>query len=267
MTDSDNAKRSLEDLRLDIDRRLHSLTSSAITPLHSPQAQVELADLIDEYDRQYEAHAADLRRIVSELHAATAPLIDRTDTDDLRRALCAGAADIAVDATVRLVDIRECAAAAHVPEVFTHRNALAFRIDMAGRPQAALLVEGFVGDEVADALASYAQLSGAILESAALSSRDERQLALLANVPGLQHIPIESGHERSGASADHCRRQPSAPLTVRENEILALVRTGKSNGDIADELVVSVETIRSHVKKILRKYAVSNRAELIALLG
>jgi DNA-binding CsgD family transcriptional regulator len=40
--------------------------------------------------------------------------------------------------------------------------------------------------------------------------------------------------------------------------------TGASNAAIAAGLVISVETVRSHVKRVLRKCGVANRAELIA---
>ena len=40
---------------------------------------------------------------------------------------------------------------------------------------------------------------------------------------------------------------------------------GASNADIADELVITVETVKTHVKRILRKIGAINRSEAIAL--
>ncbi|HEY5857796.1 MAG TPA: helix-turn-helix transcriptional regulator [Aldersonia sp.] len=56
-------------------------------------------------------------------------------------------------------------------------------------------------------------------------------------------------------------------LTRREREILQLVLLGLSNSDIASDLVISVETAKSHVKSILRKCGAANRAELINRLA
>lgn len=53
-------------------------------------------------------------------------------------------------------------------------------------------------------------------------------------------------------------------LTRREWEIFHLVMIGKSNSEIADELVISVSTVKYHVSNILSKLGVKNRAEAIA---
>jgi DNA-binding CsgD family transcriptional regulator len=60
---------------------------------------------------------------------------------------------------------------------------------------------------------------------------------------------------------------PAEPLTDREADVLRAVLTGASNAAIAADLVITVDTVKSHMKKILRKYGAVNRAELIALHG
>jgi NarL family two-component system response regulator LiaR len=54
-------------------------------------------------------------------------------------------------------------------------------------------------------------------------------------------------------------------LTSREREVLALLVTGLNNGEIAEKLVVSPSTIKSHVSNILAKLGVSGRTEAVAL--
>ncbi len=56
---------------------------------------------------------------------------------------------------------------------------------------------------------------------------------------------------------------PSYPdgLTQREVEVLGLVAAGKSNADIAEELVISPNTVVRHVSNILAKTGSSNRTE------
>lgn len=50
-------------------------------------------------------------------------------------------------------------------------------------------------------------------------------------------------------------------LSEREMEILALVAQGKSNGEIAAELILAEKTVRNHVSTILSKLGVTNRIE------
>ena len=59
--------------------------------------------------------------------------------------------------------------------------------------------------------------------------------------------------------------QPDYGLTERETEVLALLVAGLSNAEIAERLVVSVATVKFHVRNILSKLDVSSRAEAIAL--
>jgi ATP/maltotriose-dependent transcriptional regulator MalT len=64
------------------------------------------------------------------------------------------------------------------------------------------------------------------------------------------------------------RRSPAAevasPLTRREREVLAFVAAGRSNRDIASELVVSEHTVHRHVANILRKLGEPTRAAAAA---
>jgi DNA-binding CsgD family transcriptional regulator len=53
-------------------------------------------------------------------------------------------------------------------------------------------------------------------------------------------------------------------LTRRELEVVGLMATGDSNATIADKLFVSEETVKSHVKHILRKLRAKNRAEAVS---
>lgn len=50
-------------------------------------------------------------------------------------------------------------------------------------------------------------------------------------------------------------------LTKRELEVLALLGAGASNADIAARLVITADTAKSHVKRILRKLGANNRVE------
>jgi DNA-binding NarL/FixJ family response regulator len=52
-------------------------------------------------------------------------------------------------------------------------------------------------------------------------------------------------------------------LTEREHEILALIAHGRTNEQIADQLVVSIKTVRNHVSTIFSKLQVADRAQAV----
>ncbi|HZZ45862.1 MAG TPA: LuxR C-terminal-related transcriptional regulator [Pseudonocardia sp.] len=55
-----------------------------------------------------------------------------------------------------------------------------------------------------------------------------------------------------------------ADLTRREGEVLDLMATGMTNQAIADQLVITTETVKAHVKHILRKLHAANRSEAVS---
>lgn len=54
-------------------------------------------------------------------------------------------------------------------------------------------------------------------------------------------------------------------LTAREREVVALVALGLSNDEIAERLVVSPATAKTHVSRAIRKFRARDRAQLVAL--
>ena len=54
------------------------------------------------------------------------------------------------------------------------------------------------------------------------------------------------------------------PLTARQAEVLQLLAKGATNAEIAERLVISEHTIKSHVKHILRQLGAANRTEAVA---
>jgi two-component system, NarL family, response regulator LiaR len=104
---------------------------------------------------------------------------------------------------------------------------------------------GFLSKEVdLDALPRV--LAGVVNGEAAVSRRVERSL-------------IEDF--RSRPHGLYGLRPVKGPLTTREWEVVDLLAPGRTTDDIADSLVISHETVRSHVKNIMRKLEVSSRGD------
>jgi DNA-binding NarL/FixJ family response regulator len=57
--------------------------------------------------------------------------------------------------------------------------------------------------------------------------------------------------------------QPSTPLTSREEEVLLAVATGRTNQEIADDLFMSISTVKTHLSSLMSKIDVRNRVELV----
>ena len=64
---------------------------------------------------------------------------------------------------------------------------------------------------------------------------------------------------------DPGRNPVSAALTAREREILRLMAAGLSNGEIGERLYVSVETVKTHVRAILRKLGARGRTQAVII--
>jgi DNA-binding NarL/FixJ family response regulator len=75
---------------------------------------------------------------------------------------------------------------------------------------------------------------------------------------GKKHIPAEIAAQL----AEHLGEEF---LTARETEVLQLVGGGNRNRDIAEQLFISEETVKVHVKHIMEKLAASDRTEAVSI--
>jgi LuxR family transcriptional regulator, maltose regulon positive regulatory protein len=73
------------------------------------------------------------------------------------------------------------------------------------------------------------------------------------------------GHDEQGASRGAATAVPGLveQLTARELEILVLLAAGTSNPRIAEDLVVSIDTVKKHVSHLLGKLGAANRTEAV----
>ena len=56
--------------------------------------------------------------------------------------------------------------------------------------------------------------------------------------------------------------QPIDPLTAREEEVLVTVAQGRANAEIADELHISLSTVKTHLARLMTKLGARNRVEI-----
>jgi DNA-binding CsgD family transcriptional regulator len=77
-------------------------------------------------------------------------------------------------------------------------------------------------------------------------------------------------HERAVALLEQAKSMPAqvsvypAGLTQREAEVLRLIASGKTDREIADELIISIRTVGNHVRNILNKTDSVNRTDATA---
>lgn len=72
---------------------------------------------------------------------------------------------------------------------------------------------------------------------------------------------VTSSLLRSAVSEQAMREQGQEPLTERELTVLRLMSTGASNQELADQLCISINTVKSHIRRILEKLQLENRTQ------
>jgi len=87
--------------------------------------------------------------------------------------------------------------------------------------------------------------------------------ALLA--PRITRRLIEAYVAQPSSAASGAAEDGLAELTAREREVLALVAEGLSNQQIAERLVVSPLTAKTHVSRVLMKCGARDRAQLVVV--
>ena len=58
-------------------------------------------------------------------------------------------------------------------------------------------------------------------------------------------------------------RQPVEPLTLREEQAVVAVARGRTNSEIAEELHISLSTVKTHLTSVMGKLGARNRVEIV----
>ena len=110
--------------------------------------------------------------------------------------------------------------------------------------------------------------TGDVEDAAARLRSDERLLSAMLDDEDL-FDRLLGEEDRGPALPPSTASPPQAsalvePLSERELSVLRLLSEGKTNQQIAGEIFVSVNTIKSHLKNIYGKLGVNNRREAVA---
>lgn len=66
----------------------------------------------------------------------------------------------------------------------------------------------------------------------------------------------------AAGAASSAATQPVEPLSPREEEVLVTVARGRTNAEIADELFISLSTVKTHLASLMTKLGARNRVEI-----
>lgn len=95
-----------------------------------------------------------------------------------------------------------------------------------------------------------------VLQLAARWARvGDRRLAVFVVIPQTYSWSVPPAEDSCGAL-----------LTAREREVVTLIALGRETNDIAQELHISPETVRTHVRNAMGKLDVHTRAQLVAVV-
>jgi LuxR family transcriptional regulator, maltose regulon positive regulatory protein len=101
------------------------------------------------------------------------------------------------------------------------------------------------------------------LLSATLEARQRGHPEAATQIPARYLAKLLAIHAQESATPGAGERL-SEPLSKRELEVLALVAAGKSNGEIASSLFVSLSTVKTHINNLYRKLGARSRTQAIA---
>jgi regulator of RNase E activity RraA len=85
---------------------------------------------------------------------------------------------------------------------------------------------------------------------------------LVGDEEGVVVIPRKFADEVARPAVERERQEEPLPLTKRERLVATLAARGHTNGDIADQLVISARTVGNHLHSVYAKLGVGGRGEL-----
>ena len=81
-----------------------------------------------------------------------------------------------------------------------------------------------------------------------------------AVIDEFSRMRLDAGRQSDAMSREYVPREDS--LTIRDKEILSLLAQGKSNEDIAEELFLSLGTVKKRISQIMMQLGLENRVQV-----
>lgn len=135
------------------------------------------------------------------------------------------------------------------------------RVDGSGYHRGARSGELSIAEQLLSAADAYQAMTAARPHRPPFSSDDAaRELRREASGGRFGATVVDAVLEAAGHAADARPRRHPAGLTDREVEVLRLIARGRSNRQVAAELVISAKTVGAHIEHIYAKAGVSTRA-------
>lgn len=103
------------------------------------------------------------------------------------------------------------------------------------------------------------------VDAVILDSGGERNQVEISSVPLKQGGRIIGVFGQISDVPDDPPPPPDPRLTPRQTEVLRMLERGRSTQQIADDFNLSKETVRNHVREVLRGLGASSRLEAVAL--
>jgi len=95
------------------------------------------------------------------------------------------------------------------------------------------------------------------------SASDELILAIRKVAQGGKYVTQSLAERLAGSLASDADRLPHEALSNREYQVMRMIASGKTVGEIAEELSLSVKTVSTYRTRILEKLQLSNNADIM----
>lgn len=221
-----------------------------------------------------DAAAAAISRIVRDCPAPYPGVTDEATGPRPRAAMLAAAVEILVAAG----DLPAAGSAAEELELMARQHATTLFTAVAGRatgtvqlardePSSALESLGRARKCWTELQATYEEARTRMLVARALRALGDEDTASIeerAAAAVFGRVGAALDLERLGASIGTVPVDPVAGLTGREIEVIRLVAAGRTNREVADELVISDKTVARHLHNVFTKLDLPNRSAATA---
>jgi two-component system response regulator DevR len=142
-----------------------------------------------------------------------------------------------------------------------------------------LLVDHFLADGLGTKLVRELRNRGTTTPAVIMTAQAQRGLNEFVREAGAQGSVVKTGKAsefvetlrsvvdgRAAFDSRHPERpSEQGPLTPRERQVITLVAAGATNAEVAGELEVSIETVKTLLERTFRKLGVRRRAEAVAV--